>query len=348
MFTETDKKIDCTVLKKLQAYPQVVKTYYQNLIAEGKTYRTAQTYINVVTHFADYINLNGKAIVPLYEDIREGEFYEGIEPDDIEQFIYALKSKSIPGKEASPETKATNWTALYSFFDFLTPQYIILNPVINVKRPEVDKKPKSSKLSNMAKQIILNAPITELDLTNRTHNVLKRAQIYTIGDLCDLSIEECRQIRNFGQASLREIEKVLSEIGLRLRKTKREIDKRPQDGTHITTKHDWKCEPVSNVTITADFQLELTVEQREVLKQGYTPLSMEHKWFYYYERGKLYIFRSWSGRCLYIVKLNEKGSIHTVTAFAYDTTHIEKTQQEIVDKITKLLLRFTEPSFYLD
>lgn len=348
MLTEVEKKIDCTVLKKLQAYPQVVTEYYRKLIAQGKTYRTAQTYVNVVTHFADYISLNGKAVVPLFEDIPAGEFYEGIESDDIEQFLYVLKSKSIPDEEASPETKATNWTALYSFFDFLTPQYIISNPVINVKRPEVDTKQKSSKLSNMAKQIILNAPITELDLTNRTHNVLKRAQIYTVGDLCDLSIEECCQIRSFGQVSLREVEKVLSEIGFSLRQAKREIDKRTPNGIHIATKHDWKCEDVSNITISADFKLELTDEQREVLKRGYIPLSMEHKWFYYYERGKLYIFRSWSGRCFYIVKLNEKDSIHSVTAFVYDSAHVEKMQQEVVDKITKLLLRFTEPSFYLD
>jgi hypothetical protein len=40
---------------------------------------------------------------------------------------------------------------------------------------------------------------------------------------------------------------------------------------------------------------------------GAIPEEMEDKWFIFYEDGELYFHRSWTGRCLYVVRFKEEG-----------------------------------------
>lgn len=60
-------------------------------------------------------------------------------------------------------------------------------------------------------------PIEELDLSERPRNCLKRAQINTIGELMNRSIDDLLGITNFGQKSLDEVLQKLDERGLSLR-----------------------------------------------------------------------------------------------------------------------------------
>jgi DNA-directed RNA polymerase subunit alpha len=62
----------------------------------------------------------------------------------------------------------------------------------------------------------LNMPITELELSVRSSNCLREAKIKTIGDLVKKPETEMLKYRNFGKKSLSEINKILSEMGLRL------------------------------------------------------------------------------------------------------------------------------------
>ena len=63
----------------------------------------------------------------------------------------------------------------------------------------------------------LDLPIEDLDLTERPRNCLKRAQINTIGELLEQTVEELLNITNFGQKSLDEVVQRLDERGLTLR-----------------------------------------------------------------------------------------------------------------------------------
>lgn len=60
-------------------------------------------------------------------------------------------------------------------------------------------------------------PIEELDLSERPRNCLKRAQVNTIGELMNKSIDDLLGITNFGQKSLDEVLQKLDERGLSLR-----------------------------------------------------------------------------------------------------------------------------------
>jgi len=63
----------------------------------------------------------------------------------------------------------------------------------------------------------LDLRIEDLDLTERPRNCLKRAQINTIGELVDRTLDDLLNITNFGQKSLDEVLQKLDERGLALR-----------------------------------------------------------------------------------------------------------------------------------
>lgn len=64
---------------------------------------------------------------------------------------------------------------------------------------------------------VAGLPIEDLDLTERARNCLRRAQIYTIGELVAKTEDDLLAITNFGQKSLDEVIPKLDERGLALR-----------------------------------------------------------------------------------------------------------------------------------
>ena len=62
----------------------------------------------------------------------------------------------------------------------------------------------------------LRTPIGELELSVRSANCLREAQIRTIGDLVEKNSQELLKFRNFGKKSLAEIEELLGGMGLSL------------------------------------------------------------------------------------------------------------------------------------
>ena len=60
----------------------------------------------------------------------------------------------------------------------------------------------------------LNRSVEELDLSVRSYNCLKNAQIQTIGDLVTRSEADMLKTKNFGRKSLNEIKEILSQMGL--------------------------------------------------------------------------------------------------------------------------------------
>src|SRR5439155_13158333 len=62
----------------------------------------------------------------------------------------------------------------------------------------------------------LNRSVDELDLSVRSYNCLKNANIRTIGDLVQKTEPEMLKTKNFGRKSLSEIKELLAEMGLSL------------------------------------------------------------------------------------------------------------------------------------
>ena len=63
---------------------------------------------------------------------------------------------------------------------------------------------------------ILNRSVEELELSVRSYNCLKNANIQTIGELVQKTEAEMLRTKNFGRKSLNEIKEILSNMGLSL------------------------------------------------------------------------------------------------------------------------------------
>jgi DNA-directed RNA polymerase subunit alpha len=61
---------------------------------------------------------------------------------------------------------------------------------------------------------VLNRSVEELELSVRSYNCLKNANIQTIGDLVQKTESEMLRTKNFGRKSLNEIKEILSGLGL--------------------------------------------------------------------------------------------------------------------------------------
>ena len=78
--------------------------------------------------------------------------------------------------------------------------------------PEASEEPAERALSQMNE--VLNRSVEELELSVRSYNCLKNANIQTIGDLVQKTEAEMLRTKNFGRKSLNEIKEILSGLGL--------------------------------------------------------------------------------------------------------------------------------------
>lgn len=65
---------------------------------------------------------------------------------------------------------------------------------------------------------VMEMTIEDLDLSVRSYNCLKRANINTVANLTEKTEEEMMKVRNLGRKSLEEVKKKLQELDLSLRK----------------------------------------------------------------------------------------------------------------------------------
>ncbi len=61
---------------------------------------------------------------------------------------------------------------------------------------------------------VLNRSVEELELSVRSYNCLKNANIQTISDLVQKTEAEMLRTKNFGRKSLNEIKEILGSLGL--------------------------------------------------------------------------------------------------------------------------------------
>jgi DNA-directed RNA polymerase subunit alpha len=106
---------------------------------------------------------------------------------------------------------ATNAIALAA--KFLYEHFTVisnLNTLIQEKEYMVQQEEKSTNTK-------LDRKIEDLDLSVRSYNCLKRANINTVGELTQKTEEEMMKVRNLGRKSLKEVVQKLREIGLDLK-----------------------------------------------------------------------------------------------------------------------------------
>lgn len=164
---EKDMLVDSKTQEKLAELPEIITEYYFTLIGEGKSYRTAREYIGRVEGFVNY----------KYNKNCPEDFYTEITSGDINRYMAAIRTKVVKGKKTrtSDSYRATAWSSLKSFFDFLVPEYIDKNPVRYTNRPKVNDSPDVTFLTEEEINIVLsNAESMSMPrLKNRDLCILK-------------------------------------------------------------------------------------------------------------------------------------------------------------------------------
>jgi len=165
---EKEQKLERKILNRLNDVPHIISEYYYSLVGSGKSYDTAYRYINCVISFLNF-TFKGK---------NDEQFYLKIKPLHINKYIASLRTKEVNGKmeRTSDSIRSVQWSALNSFFQFLVPDYINMNPVANTQRPKMKDNPKVTYL-------------TPEEITKIIHNIEMNAQDkFKNRDLCLLKL----------------------------------------------------------------------------------------------------------------------------------------------------------------
>jgi hypothetical protein len=68
-------------------------------------------------------------------------------------------------------------------------------------------------------------------------------------------------------------------------------------------KENWKNYPMTSERERLNINKHYNVNELTKIQNGHLPKSMDDKWFIYYQDNWLYFHRSWTGHCIYEVKL---------------------------------------------
>jgi hypothetical protein len=69
----------------------------------------------------------------------------------------------------------------------------------------------------------------------------------------------------------------------------------------VVTRDEWKLRKMPKAHATIRVNRDFSAEEMERIKLGFRPNSMDDHWFIFYEEERLYIHRSWTGYCIFIV-----------------------------------------------
>lgn len=119
--------------KKLQSLPEIFSLFYGWMDTREKTYTTMDSYINHIVEFMLFYT-KGK---------KDEKFYKTVTDNDIEKYMTSIRRKNINGEyvEVGDDIRAVKWSALNTFFKFLSQKkHIDNNPMLLTERPRVKTK----------------------------------------------------------------------------------------------------------------------------------------------------------------------------------------------------------------
>ncbi len=69
-------------------------------------------------------------------------------------------------------------------------------------------------------------------------------------------------------------------------------------------KADWKTEPMPSANKVINLDLRYSAAAMSTIRRGFLPRDMDDRWFAYMEGDSLFLHRSWSGHCIFVVRFS--------------------------------------------
>ena len=126
---EKEDRARSAMASKLSELPEVFTAFYDWMDAREKSYTTMKNYINHIIEFKSFCDKRKK-----------GEFYAGVTDETIDKYMTHIRRKTVNGEivEIGEDIRAAKWSALSTFFKFLTNKHRIeSNPMLLTERPKV-------------------------------------------------------------------------------------------------------------------------------------------------------------------------------------------------------------------
>ena len=83
----------------------------------------------------------------------------------------------------------------------------------------------------------------------------------------------------------------------------------------------WKTKPIPSQRIPLNLSLEFSHSAGQRMELGFVPEDMEDRWFIFNENDWLYFHRSWTGTCIFGVRLEKDDkTVHIKEAWANGNT----------------------------
>ena len=112
----------------------------------------------------------------------------------------------------------------------------------------------------------------------------------------------------------------------------------------VAEKEDWKTCSMPKACEKLSFERHFTAPQLQRLRHGHIPQAMEDKWFWYVDGDTLYIHRSWTGHCIFLLQLGPDGK-HLVTVNRDPEQYRSISPEEDLASLNRLLDRWTASAY---
>ena len=76
---------------------------------------------------------------------------------------------------------------------------------------------------------------------------------------------------------------------------------------------DWQNNPLPTRRCILSLERCFSAAEMDRIRLGVIPEEMEEKWFIFFEDGRLFLHRSWTGFCVYVVEFAERDGQHVIS-----------------------------------
>jgi len=104
------------------------------------------------------------------------------------------------------------------------------------------------------------------------------------------------------------------------------------------TRGDWKTQPMPAERITQKVERVYAAAEAERIRFGSLPWQMEDKWFIFFEDGKLYFHRSWTGLCMFVMHFREDGDALVAHRLDINQEHADADSEALAFYLIEALL----------
>lgn len=112
------------------------------------------------------------------------------------------------------------------------------------------------------------------------------------------------------------------------------------------TRISWKTQPLPEARAAIPIAREYTAAEHARIARGFIPRDMDDRWFIYLEGDTLFLHRSWTGACIFLVRIVPEGDGYRIAAAwanrdpeQYRVTDVHEDATDIARLIDLLLLR---------